>query len=80
MAWRTCNVFWAGPIEDGSILLRLQAIDGSFDKWFRANPTVRKEMLAAALMSMSSGMRVEAALPDDLHEEGTCDRLYVRRD
>jgi hypothetical protein len=79
MAWATCEVTQGGPIEDGRIFLALKAIDGSFERWFQANPTVQKEMLATALMSMSSGMRVAAALPDDLHEWGMCDRLYVQR-
>jgi len=79
MAWATCDVNWCGPIEDGRIYLLLREIGGSFERWFQANPTVQKEMLATALMSMSSGMRCDAALPDGFGEWGMCDRLYVRR-
>ena len=79
MAWKTCEVTWAGPIENGTIYLALKAIDGAFERWFQAHPAVQKEMLATALMSMSSGMRVEAALPDDFAELSKCERLYVRR-
>jgi hypothetical protein len=79
MAWKTCEVTWAGPIEQGTIFIALKAIDGSFERWFQAFPSMQNEMLATALSAMSSGMRVEAALPDNLQEYSQIERLYVRR-
>jgi hypothetical protein len=82
MAWKTCEVTWAGPTESGGIFIALKAIDGSFQsgRWFQAHPIVQKEMLATALCAMSNKMRVEAALPDNLQEYGVIERLYVRQE
>jgi hypothetical protein len=79
MAWKTCEVTWAGPTETGGIFIALKATDGSFERWFQAFPGMQKEMLATALCAMSTGMRVEAALPDSLQEYGVIERLYVRQ-
>jgi hypothetical protein len=59
--------------------MALKAIDGSFERWFQAFPAMQKEMLATALCAMSTGMRVEAALPDSLQEYSVIERLYVRQ-
>jgi hypothetical protein len=77
MAWKTCEVTWAGPTEQGSIYIALKATDGSFERWFQAFPGMQKEMLATALCALSCGLRVDAALPDNLQEYSVCERLYV---
>ena len=83
MAWRTCEVTQAGPIETGGIFIELKTVDGlphPFQRWFQAHPSVQKEMLATALCSMSNGMRVDAALPDSLEPaDGPIERLYVHK-
>lgn len=81
MAWRTCEVTWAGPTEQGLIFIALKATDGSFGggRWFQAFPGMQKEMLATALCALSSNLLVDAALRDDLQEYSVCERLYVHR-
>jgi hypothetical protein len=80
MVWRTCEVTRAGPIETGAIFIALKAVDNlnpPFWRWFQAFPGMHKEMLATALCAMSTGMRVEAGLPDSLQEESVIERLYL---
>jgi hypothetical protein len=79
MAWKRCDVEWAGPIEAGTIYIALKADDGSLGggRWFQAFPGMQKEMLATALCALSTGLRVEAALRDDLQEYSVCERLYI---
>jgi hypothetical protein len=84
MAWRfNCEVTWAGPAENGGINIALKAIDDSgaveFERWFKAFPSMQKEMLATALCAMSTGKRVAAALPDSLQEDSVIERLYIRQ-
>jgi len=78
MPWKTCEVTWAGPTEAGEIVIALRAIDNSFESWFKAHPTVQKEMLATALCSMSNGLAVEAGL-SSFQEYSLIERLYVRK-
>jgi hypothetical protein len=79
MAWKTCEVQQAGPIENGTIQIALKATDGSFGsgRWFVAFPGMQKEMLATALCAISTGMPVDAALPDNLQEGSQIERLYI---
>jgi hypothetical protein len=81
MAWKTCEVEWAGPTEAGEIYIALKATDGSlgWGRWFQAFPGMQKEMLATALCSLSTGLPVDAALRDDLQEYSVCERLYIHR-
>jgi len=76
--WFNCTVNRVGPTENGSIFVHLREVNGKFDRWYEANSTVKKEMLATALTAISSGLRVAALLttPD---EYGKVNRLYVTR-
>ncbi|MBR1279769.1 hypothetical protein [Bradyrhizobium sp. AUGA SZCCT0283] len=81
MAWKTCEVTWAGPIEQGTIFIALKATDGSlgWGRWFQAFPGMQKEMLATALCALSCNLLVDAALQDNLQEYSVCERLYAHR-
>jgi hypothetical protein len=84
MVWKVCEVTAAGPIENGSVYIALKGINETtgvveFENWFRAFPSMQKEMLATALCALSTGKRVLAGLPDNLAPESVIERLYLRQ-
>ena len=59
MPWVDCHVQRAGPAENGVVYIALSANDGSFSpRWFQANPTMKREMLATALSAMNADQTV----------------------
>jgi hypothetical protein len=76
--WFDCAVNLVGPAEDGVIYIHLRERNGQFDLWYRAYDTMKKEMLATALSSISTSLPVTANLTTT-DEYGTINRLYVRR-
>ena len=82
--WFTCDVTWAGPIENGQIwiLLRVDRLQeeggGQFLQSYQALSIVQKEILAVALTAMTTGFRVAAALTTT-DEGGPIERLYITR-
>jgi hypothetical protein len=62
MPWVDCQVVRAGPAENGVVYIALRANDGSFNHWFQANPTMKKEMLATALSAMNADKSVSTLL------------------
>jgi hypothetical protein len=76
--WFTCDVTWAGPIENGQIWIRLREVGGQFERWYSPVSIVQKEMLATALTAMTTGFRVDAALTTK-DEWGPIERLYIKR-
>jgi hypothetical protein len=76
--WFLCNVVSAGPDETGSVNVRLTDSGGTFNtRWFGAVATAKREMLATALVAMTSGFRVDALLVST-DEYSQLDRLYIR--
>lgn len=76
-AWFRCQVVRAGPNEDGNIGLLLTDVGGSFrDRWFGANPQIRKEVLATALAAVSTGLHVDVML-SSADEFSVVNRCYL---
>jgi hypothetical protein len=80
MPWYTCKVDSAGPQEDGQVNIKLDDEGGAWSgaRWFTADTTVRKEMLATALTALPLQLSVRASLPSTA-EYSQIDRLYIRR-
>jgi hypothetical protein len=78
MPWTFCTVERAGPAEDGVVYIALRSTDGAFNHWFQAEPSIKKEMLATALVAISTDKNVHAAVTD-VTEYSTIQRLYVQR-
>lgn len=79
MPWYTCKVHRAGPTEGGHIPILLQdtADPPAFPaRWFTAVPEVKREMLSVALTAMSTGLKVDAEIPD-ITEFKNVNRLYL---
>jgi hypothetical protein len=77
--WFTCDVMWAGPIENGEVYIMLREVGGQFQRWYYPiSQEVRKEMLAVALTAITTGLRVSAAL-STTDEWGPIERLYIMR-
>lgn len=57
-----CQVFMAGPAEDGKIYIALAEPHGLFRCWFIAHESVKKEMLQVALTAMQTGKNVQTYL------------------
>lgn len=77
MPWFTCEVTRAGPAEDGSVFVGLRDVDGSFpSRWFVADASVHKEMLATALAAVTANKRVTTLLVDTA-EYSAVSRLYL---
>lgn len=77
MPWLNCDVTRAGPAENGSIYIALKASDNSFHRWFVAEPSMEREMLATALSAISGGRSVTTHL-ESTTGFSTINRLYVR--
>jgi hypothetical protein len=78
----TCEVRRAGASDDGDVYIHLKRRPGrgtTFDWWFKAAPSKRREMLATALTAITTGLRVDAYL-DDTNQYETIQRLYIIRD
>jgi len=76
--WFICNVVSAGPDENGNVLVRLTDSGGTFQaRWFNAVATAKREMLATALATMTSGFKVDAELVST-DEYSQLNRLYIR--
>jgi len=74
-----CLVQETGPAEDGEIYVRLRAVSGEFDnRWFKAYPSLKREMLATALTGISTGFNVNVELVS-IDEYAVIERLFVRR-
>ncbi len=74
-----CKVLWAGPAEDEVVYIRMAPLDGSFPVgWYKANSLVKKEMLAVALLAISTGYPVAAELTN-IVEYSVINRLYIMR-
>lgn len=77
MPWLSnATVTKAGPAENGVIYIALKPSDGSWHRWFEANPAIEKEMLAAALTAVGTGKKVQVAVTD-VTQYSTINRLYV---
>lgn len=77
-----CEVRRAGPSDEGEIYIWLKSRPGSqnsFDSWFKAAPSKRREMLATALTAITTGNRVDAYL-DSTNQYEIIQRLYIIRD
>lgn len=72
-----CKVSRAGVKEDGTILINIKDVNGSFDwRWFFAPVSVRKESLATALAAVTTGLQVEAHL-DSISEYSYLKGIYL---
>jgi hypothetical protein len=67
----------AGPAENGVIYVALRPSDNSFHRWFEAEPSIEKEMLAAALTAVSAGKKVQVYLTSTT-AYSTIRRMYVK--
>lgn len=78
-----CHVTRAGPAEDGKIYIGLITFAmpprPSWNLWYFANPKMQKEMLDVALVAITTGYAVDAALVQPGHEYTEIERLYVIR-
>ncbi len=74
-----CRVVRAGPNDDGNIALMLTDANGAFtNRWFGANPQIRKETLATALAAVSTGLHVDAML-SSADEFSLVDKCHLLR-
>lgn len=64
MADYVCEIPRAGQGHDGAIIVGLKEVNGAFDIWSVAHPEYKKEILAIALMAISSNKRVVVTFPD----------------
>jgi hypothetical protein len=76
--WFNCTVNRTGPAENGNIYVHLREAGNQFDRWYIANSTIKKEMLATALTAISAQLRVSAQL-STTDEYGTINRLFLTR-
>jgi len=74
-----CKVNRTGPaeVEDGTVFIHLRESSGKFDGWYSATPSVKREMLATALVALTSNKPVDVLLTTTT-EYGVINRLYVR--
>ena len=73
-----CDVLQAGAADDGHVWLRLREENDQFDAWFYALERAEREMLATALLAVSTGYQVEATIASTA-PDSQIDRLYVIR-
>lgn len=77
MPWlNNATVTKAGPAETGVIYIALKPSDNSWHRWFKANPSIDKEMLAAALTAVGTGKKVQVSVTGTA-SYSTINRLYV---
>jgi hypothetical protein len=75
-----CRVERSAVGQGGDVLLMLSERAGNFHgRWFRAAPTVRREMLAIGLTAISTGRQVVADLgsPDTEYSDMTGLQIVV---
>jgi|SRR5215216_5076974 len=62
--WFTCEVHGVGPAENGDIYIRLMFTTQSdlSGRWYTAEATMKREMLATALTATALGRRVAVRL------------------
>ncbi len=77
MAWHMCDVLQAGPAENGKVYVALRSTDGSFYRWFSANTSFNKEMLATALTAIGTAKRVRVNLTST-SAYSTINRMYIQ--
>ena len=79
LTWTDAYVTAAGPQDDGGVFIELSAADGSFQGMHCfALDQIKKELLATALTSISTGYYCSTLL-SDLISNATVLRLYLRR-
>jgi len=77
--WVNSEVVRAGAAEDSTIYISLRPLGGEFTtRWFVAATQVKREMLATALTSITTQLRVNANI-EARDEYSTLNRLYVTR-
>ena len=78
MPWVRCTVERAGPAENGVIYIALRATDNSFNNWYQAVTSMKKEMLATALTAITTDKEVDAFITNTA-AYSIINRLYVIR-
>jgi hypothetical protein len=74
--WYTCRVRRVGPADDGKIYVWLVDVNGSFDHWFFALDSIKREVLSVALTALSLGLTIEVAL-DSTDVYSQINRFYA---
>ena len=75
-----CRVVKTGAGADGSIAIHIISSDGSNaipGTWFNPPEPARKEMLAVALVAITSNLEVDAVLDESLKENDPIYNLYL---
>ena len=67
----------AGPADNGIVYLALRPSDNSWHRWFKAEPSIKKEMLASALTAVSGGKKVQVFVTST-NAYSTVKRLYIK--
>lgn len=67
----------AGPAENGVVYIALRPADNSWHRWFQAEPSIKKEMLASALTAVSGSKKVQVFLTSTT-QYSTIRRLYIK--
>jgi hypothetical protein len=79
--WFDCTVTAAGAAENGNVYIGLREINNRWvplERWYAAEPTMSKEMLATALTAITTQLPVRVNLsPWTTTAYGTINRLYV---
>jgi len=77
MPWlNNATITKAGPAENGVIYIALRPSDGSWHRWFEANSSIEKELLATALTAVGTGKKAQVAVTGTT-QYSTINRLYV---
>lgn len=78
MSWHVCRVVAAGAAENEKIYVKLDSHDDEFTdhRWFTADPTMKREMLATALAAINGDKNVWVELVDT-EEYSRVMRLYL---
>lgn len=67
----------AGPANNGTIYVAIKPADNSWHRWFKADPSIEKEILAAALTAVS-GKKKAQVLVSTTDSYGIIQRFYPK--
>ena len=79
--WFTCIVKATGPTDTGQVFVQLTHDAGSpafTNKWFQADNSVEKEMLATALTAIAANMRLQVRTDPAVGGVPVILRMYVK--
>jgi len=72
-----CKVVMAGPADDLNIYVYLRDVEAGLNGWYKANPSIKHEILSVALSALTNGKLCQACLTDKT-EYSQINRFYIK--